>query len=471
MKTQILSDEEIQQFKKVLEYSQNIDNPKVEELLEIWERKKSYFIKQFGGLVKEIPNVVFTLDASAREERINTFLDRIERRYRVYDLVNFIELNRDGFYSNEVVTDKYVYNGVEIPKGMKLVRAFKYFLGDDKCILTDIQNDASRVIQEDKIEGTLCFSVHPLDFLSASENTHNWRSCHALDGEYRGGNLSYMVDECTFMCYLRSDGFDYQLPNFPYEVKWNSKKWRVYLFLAEDKSMLMAGRQYPFSSTSGMERVLKEIFIPTLLQDEYESPWFVPNYKWSEWRDDRLKSTLINGHLYAFNNPLYPIGGSMRPLSKFVKDLPGSLHFNDLRFSSCYEPIYAFLTSDYVGERTGGCTHLQTTKFKIGGGVPCLNCGQNIITHNEEMVCDNCYPDFISDDGWYCDNCDCHMDEDEPGYYVEGYWICEDCYENNAENCCGCGESYFTEHMHYIEQDGEVKWYCNNCWEEIEKNG
>ena len=28
------------------------------------------------------------------------------------------------------------------------------------------------------------------DYLSLSENAFNWRSCHALDGEYRAGNLS-----------------------------------------------------------------------------------------------------------------------------------------------------------------------------------------------------------------------------------------------------------------------------------------
>ena len=86
---------------------------------------------------------------------------------------------------------------------MKLVRAFKFF-ETDKELLNEIQSVASMIIQEDKIEGTLCLSVHPLDFISSSENTHNWRSCHALDGEYRAGNLSYMLDKTTVMCYLNS---------------------------------------------------------------------------------------------------------------------------------------------------------------------------------------------------------------------------------------------------------------------------
>lgn len=126
---------------------------------------------------------------------------------------------------------------------MKLVKAFKYFEENPRS-LEDIQNYASRIIQEDKIEGTLCFSVHPLDFLSVSENTYNWRSCHALDGEYRAGNLSYMVDRSTFICYLRG-AENQKLPHFPEDVLWNSKKWRMLLYMEDKRRGLMAGRQYP----------------------------------------------------------------------------------------------------------------------------------------------------------------------------------------------------------------------------------
>ena len=43
------------------------------------------------------------------------------------------------------------------------------------------------------MEGYLYLSIHPLDYLSISETNHGWRSCHALDGEYRNGNLSYLT--------------------------------------------------------------------------------------------------------------------------------------------------------------------------------------------------------------------------------------------------------------------------------------
>ena len=468
-------DEIKEQFIDVLAYSQDIENPKVNKLFTRWRRNKEHFIKAFGGkLIKEIPNVVFTLDEASKASRIDDFLCRLERRYKCYDLVNFISNNIDGFYRNEVV-EETKYKGEVIPKGMKLVRAFKYFI-PDKSILTDIQNDASRVIQEDKIEGTLCFSVHPLDFLSASENTHNWRSCHALDGEYRGGNLSYMVDETTFMCYLRSsNGYDYQLPNFPPNVKWNSKKWRVMLYLSLDGNMLMAGRQYPFSSSTGMKMVLDNLDEFLAKNDdrppENDIRWSIWDYNpgknhWSDWNDGYFNSAFIGGKAMSFER-LYPVGRRLRPLSQFVKDAHGSLQFNDLLSSSCYVPMYSFLCNEYAVESSQGET-TSKTKFYIGGEVPCLICEEHDIENTEKLACPDCIDKYFEDDHWYCECCDRDMYPDDEAFEVEGDYICENCYDLETESCYCCGQRYFIEHLNCREINGEIRYYCNECLEEMD---
>lgn len=461
MKTEIAEIKE--QFKQVLEYSQDIMNPHVDELFETFLEKKDYFIKQFGGFIKEIPDVEFTLDDASKEERINEFLTRIERKYKCFDLSNFISSNIDGFYDNEVKLD-YKDGDIFVPAGMKLLKAFKFFV-DDKSILTDIQNDASRLIQENKITGTLCFSVHPLDFLSSSENTHNWRSCHSLDGEYRGGNLSYMVDDCTFMCYLRSDGYDHQLPNFPHEVKWNSKKWRVLLYLSNDRTMLMAGRQYPFSSSTGMDRVIKEVFTP-----ERHALWNGIEAHWSGWREGFSSSIKINDEYYAIDQ-CYPVGRRLKNKADFIKNNPHSLQFNDLLISSCYEPIYSFLIFTDEDIKYQGATSNET-RFNIGGAVPCLACGGGHICSTEVLVCDDCYSEYNhEDEGWYCECCDAHMWDDDESYYVEGDYICSRCVDDNAVWCDGCNEWYYIEHTTAVEINGETRHYCDECWEEMKENG
>jgi hypothetical protein len=131
----------------------------------------------------------------------------------------------------------YEYQEAKVPKGMKLSKAFKYFV-EDEGQLRIIQDVFSEMIQKNKVCGKLCISIHPLDYLSTSETTHNWRSCHALDGEYRAGGLAYMCDKTTVVCYIKSDE-DAVLPRFPHHIKWNDKKWRMLLHMEE------AGQRLP----------------------------------------------------------------------------------------------------------------------------------------------------------------------------------------------------------------------------------
>ena len=184
-----------------------------------------------------------------------------DNNYNYEDLADFVLTQKDGFFKNLTIED-YTYNGKKITKGTKLIKSFKYFVHNERS-LEDIQNEASRIIQEDKVTGKLCISVHPLDFLSLSENNSNWRSCHSLDGEYRAGNLSYMMDSATFICYLKNNNKDGQINSFPNDVPWNDKKWRVLLFLSNEKELIMAGRQYPFTSDFGLSFILKQVLPQT----------------------------------------------------------------------------------------------------------------------------------------------------------------------------------------------------------------
>ena len=221
-----------QQVSAVLGYSQDIPEPQVDELIDTWQEAKRDFIELFNGeLICEFPREVsFEIGPKEKMLRVQDFISLVRNTYGNDALADFIEMNKEGFFSNKVMNN-YEHETITIMQGMKLLKAFKFF-EDDAVTLNKLQSAASMIIQENKIEGTLCLSVHPLDYLSSSENNHNWRSCHALDGEYRSGNLSYMQDKSTVVCYLRSDRME-RLPNFPPEVPWNSKKWRVLLFFSE----------------------------------------------------------------------------------------------------------------------------------------------------------------------------------------------------------------------------------------------
>ena len=273
-------------FNKVVAYSQNIETPETDDLFDRWLEAKRDFIELFGGnLIYEYPEkVYFEISDSEKESRVKDFARTVENKYGNFALSDFIFSHAKDFFPNrmsEAYHDKVNINGVlkeiNIDKGMKMLRAFKYF-EEDANVLDAIQQAASMIIQENKIGGTLCLSVHPLDFLSSSENNHNWRSCHALDGEYRAGNLSYMLDKSTVMCYLRSEHME-KLPDFPDDVLWNSKKWRVLLFFSDHWDMLFAGRQYPFASMTGLDFV-KDKFLTTAGFGEFTACSGYPHCKY-----------------------------------------------------------------------------------------------------------------------------------------------------------------------------------------------
>jgi hypothetical protein len=456
-------DEIKDQFKQVISYSQGITDPKVDRLFDQWLEAKRDFIEAMDGkLIYESPEkITFSLDQKERQSRIDDFISIVESRWDNYKLANFISDMRDGFFNNMVLYD-YEINGHTIKKGMKLIKAFKFF-EEDKNALTDIQNYASRIIQEDKIEGTLCLSVHPLDYLSASENTYNWRSCHALDGEYRSGNLSYMVDSSTMICYLKSDREE-MLPNFPF--KWNSKKWRVFLYFSNDWNMLMAGRQYPFSTDVGMKYILDELMRKSGLSR---------NSCWTPWHDELLKNVAFGNGEGRFNlNHLYiPVGNELIKLEDLVRDNPGSMQFNDLLRSSFYTPMYSYRQYGRYYEQYWsnecGQTSATDTRFYIGGAVDCLRCGCEDIQIGESMQCIECeeeYGSLDTDDFGYCSCCNRHI------YLDNAHWIgdevlCDQCLETETSRCDHCGQIVFNSEISFNRELEE--YICSDCQENYEE--
>ena len=238
-----------EQFKNVIRYSQGIENPMVDNLFENWLSAKNWFIQRMGGLIYEVPEEIeIPYSSENQAEQLDSLINYIYY-YQNRELADFIADNAESFYDNKVSHS----NLKEIPIGMKLLKAFKYF-ETNETLLRQFQDKASQLIQAAKIKGKLCFSVHPLDFLSVSVNAHNWRSCHSLDGDYRSGNLNYMVDKSTIICYIKHND-DCVLPLFPDDIKWNSKLWRMLIYFNKDKSLVLAGKQYPFTSQEMMSDI------------------------------------------------------------------------------------------------------------------------------------------------------------------------------------------------------------------------
>ena len=448
-------------FKKVIVFSQGIPDPKIDRLFDTWQVAKQNFIDAFGGqYIYEWPEKIsFELDEKEKHKRVMHFVDMVANQWGYDSLADFIEAQESGFFKNLTIED-YELNGKVIKKGTKLVKAFKYFVPQGRG-LTDIQNEASRIIQEDRVEGRLCVSVHPLDFLSSSETTYNWRSCHSLDGEYRAGNLSYMMDQSTLVCYLKAEN-DVVLPGFGPEVKWNSKKWRVLIHMSEDWSMIFAGRQYPFESAPGMDFVLRELLASAGICEigEYDS--------WTDWTNKAITEfDFGNDVTINLACPLIPVGRELVPLDVLVSEGAGSKQFCDVLHSSCYKPMFSI--SHHLGFFGRGLnSNIISTKFIIGEYTYCLRCGEKeCLKGADTMMCEKCELEHGHADNdmfAYCDCCGRRMFADN-AHVVGEEEVCEACYDQHCCRCEACGELVWNDNIHWHEDSDQ--YICNWCLENM----
>ena len=95
-------------FKSVIEFSQNISDPKIDYLFNKWEKSKEKFVKRFNGLIYEYPEPVeFTLDVNQKKIRAMDFAATVSYTFNNPTLAEFIDNNLDSFFENKVSTKSY----------------------------------------------------------------------------------------------------------------------------------------------------------------------------------------------------------------------------------------------------------------------------------------------------------------------------------------------------------------------------
>ena len=457
-----------EQFNRVIQHSQGIQNPQTDALFEVWSKRKSAFWMDMGEkLIYEHPTpIVLEMDQSAKDAKIEQLIHWVAHFSE--SLSDFLAAQVDGIYDNKTVC-AWCTDEDDIPVGMKISKAIGRFWRHElnPVQIDTVQCELSRVIQENKVTGRLCLSIHPLDYLSSSENQHNWRSCHALDGEYRAGNLSYMLDQCTVMAYIKSDN-DTVLPRFPEDVPWNNKKWRCLFFFDPARGIVYAGRQYPFFSEQALNLVRQCLFEPF---NYFMSKRYI-TYQGLEWKHNVFcGETNIDGQRVYFSEPHICELDTCIPLREWVRDADDSMHFNDLLKSSVYTP-WTLRFGNHNTKRT----IMQLPPLEVGSSIPCLDCGNidssHQICNSDVMVCYDCVlgnsniePEWIV----HCECCGARIVEEDSACFNDHYY-CDDCVDEHTVSCGKCGNHICTlDEAVYEGKDGDyLCWACH--YEETHPN-
>lgn len=377
--------------------------------------------------------------------------------YSQEELFKFIETQEYGILNNLVDEEYRCPNGAIVPKGMKFLRALKYFI-KDKDVLTQIQDRINLIISKNKLSGYLHFSVDPLDYLSISENGYGWRSCHSLDGEYAAGNLEYMMDRATIVCYIDDNTQNKKICNFPEDVLWNSKKWRMLLFVSDDGATIFAGRQYPSALQYVVLRYIRNCFIKFFPQNVYSEDW--ENIYIRAWGQDLNRA--YPNFLPQARHIVSHQTGCIYPLNTIYRHhhetLP--LFYDDILSSTVYKNPYFLLGYNKKHWLDSRADHPVITG---AGAITCACCGEAIVQAGTDgLFCVNC---MNTSDSMVCECCGRRFPNSDYGWWLlDESWWCEDCVMEHAVTCQCCGGKCNEEDAYYDEED--ECYYCRNCWEE-----
>ena len=389
-----------EQFNKVIKYSQGLDKVNTDEIFANWFNNKKKIRENYFGntLIHEIGHVEAHLTEEEIKHEVTKYFMRKFASLVSYDIstyddfIKYVENNINSFATNILENDYKISEDKVIQKGSKFTKSFKHFITSE-ALLDKTQLLASEIIQKSKVSGTLCMSIHPMDYISMSENNHNWRSCHALNGEYKLGPLSYMQDQCTIITYIRGDE-ESVLPRFPDGVRWNSKKWRMCLYLSPDGSYMCAGRQYPLNLTSVIDTIRTEMInmIESYRRnsDSWYYLWAHENdalNQWVPWMNTYLQNyELPDGTEFEFGSQIMTPRGWFKFIDTIVDVTPDddeALHYNDLLRSTCYtKPFYCYQKWRYSPSD-------EDNKLIIGNTVKCLRCGEEYV-YEDNAICYKC---------------------------------------------------------------------------------
>lgn len=305
----------------------------VDEYLSNWAKNKGKLYRMLGKKLKvEIP-IEYEKSTRDMEDsllklfRNNDFTDRYRELIGNSDFRIKYKLDYKDIDSLLFILKTYVFIQDEVPenikikpegfkktlqiqKGMKPMRAFSkivsYFNEEDFGNFEDFRIKHSIIFNDKKLKGNLVISIHPLDFITMSDNASDWSSCMSWtdDGCYHLGTVEMMNANNVVCCYL-----DSTLPYYFDDCnkcsekdeelkKWNNKKWRQLFYI--NKDIIVSGKSYPYYQESLTKSLLDKIaelakenfnwtysFGPELYKDM--------SYIWSKERMDRNRDWVASG--------------------------------------------------------------------------------------------------------------------------------------------------------------------------------
>lgn len=418
-----------------------------DKYLQDWaDSKKKLFHLLGGNLIYKVP---FSYERPQSEiyGKIDKFMWKDEFSKIRNDVLNTLEKHESipNFLKSEIMsvfsnycmrtgvlnkTVKFQLPGknkiLQLQEGGKISRAIQklvlYCCPDDKKEVEDLLTKYSMIFNDKIVRGTMCLSIHPLDFLTMSDNANKWSSCMSWkdDGCYHLGTLEMMNSNNVIVAYLESKEDMSFEDNNKNVYTWNSKKWRQLFYCT--KEIIVSGKAYPYQNITVTKKVLK------ILQDLAKENW---NHAYQFGIEQYCDMIHVDSLEKMETNHNWVRWGHKKHNIIFDSDIMYNDMFNDNNTS------YWCVRNKVK----------KNTMIKYSGKCRCLCCNDDLKVENDYIdgynerfnntkipLCNHCQIDYT------CDYCSAIAPR---RFYFNDMYLCPNCYQNNVRKCPCCGETFY----------------------------
>ena len=297
----------------------------------------------------------------------------------------------------------------------------------------------SQFLNQDTIKGTLCLSIHPMDYVTMSDNDSGWDSCMNWrdEGDYRIGTVEMMNSPCVLIAYLRAKE-DMEFGWGEKLSRWNNKKWRQLYIVTKD--LVSDIRQYPWHNDelNGLcMKWIKDLATANL-----------------GWQYSNLCTYYNNFRDADYNN--------------FCLELSDEPYSIDVYCDKMYNDVYSKNQKCFIGIEAP-----HEIEIDYSGCSECVNCGREIsdISDTCMLLCDDC------SNAMRCSCCGDIIHSDDYYWIDDDTCLCYDCYTEKAGTCEDCGDAFYNEDLNEVRlyKDDKITWryvyLCSCCKDDYEKAG
>jgi hypothetical protein len=312
--------------------------------------------------------------------------------YITYGNLDMETHNNYYMFINNNKPDKVIKitNDTKIQRAIqKLLKFYDFPYMDD---YNDWKNKVSSVTTvKTKIQNVV-LSIHPLDFMTASDNNCNWSSCMSWrTGGYSSGTLEMMNSNMVIIAYVenKNDKFMFN------EHELTNKSWRAFFYIHKD--IICSGKNYPFQNyelSQEVVKVLREMAEENLgwkyqygVQQYYDLFPFSQNDYLRNDYNIRYMHRTYDWNRHQFNEATY----------NYPKNEKHSIIISTLG-------MYNDLVEDHSTKYFCVRNYVKHNLFlNASGPAYCLCCGQRI---NKNEKYDSCEEDFLTHGRQkYCEDC------------------------------------------------------------------